>query len=63
MNQFHASNIKNIALTGHHSSGKTSLAEALLYAAGASDRFGKIVDGTTVCDFDPEEIRRKGSIS
>ncbi|MBR3629238.1 MAG: elongation factor G [Oscillospiraceae bacterium] len=63
MNQFHASNIKNIALTGHHSSGKTSLAEALLYAAGASDRFGKIADGTTVCDYDPEEIRRKGSIS
>ena len=63
MNQFHASNIKNIALTGHHSSGKTSLAEALLYAAGASDRFGKIADGTTVCDYDPEEIKRKGSLA
>ncbi len=56
-------NIKNIALAGHHSSGKTSLAEALLYCAGASDRLGKIADGTTVCDYDPEEIKRKGSIS
>lgn len=63
MNQFHAGNIKNIALAGHHSSGKTSLAEALLYKAGASDRLGKIADGTTVCDFDPEEIRRKGSLA
>lgn len=56
-------NIKNIALAGHHGSGKTSLAEALLYCAGASDRLGKIADGTTVCDYDPEEIKRKGSIS
>lgn len=63
MNQFHAGNIKNIALAGHHSSGKTSLAEALLHTAGASDRFGKITDGTTVCDFDPEEIKRKSSLS
>jgi elongation factor G len=63
MNQFHASNIKNIALAGHHSSGKTSLAEALLHLAGASDRFGKIADGTTVCDFDAEEIKRKSSLS
>ena len=56
-------NIKNIALAGHHGSGKTSLAEALLYCAGASDRLGKVADGTTVCDYDPEEIKRKGSIS
>ena len=63
MNQFHASNIKNIALAGHHSSGKTSLAEALLHVAGASDRFGKVADGTTVCDFDPEEAKRQGSLS
>ena len=63
MNQFHAGNIKNIAIAGHHGSGKTSLAEALLHKAGASDRFGKITDGTTVCDYDPEEIRRKGSLS
>ncbi len=63
MNQFHASNIKNIALAGHHGSGKTSLAEALLHVAKASDRFGKVADGTTVCDFDPEEAKRQGSLS
>ena len=63
MNQFHAGNIRNIALAGHHSSGKTSLAEALLYRAGASDRLGKTADGTTVCDYDPEEIKRQGSLS
>ncbi|MDE7097889.1 MAG: elongation factor G, partial [Ruminococcus sp.] len=44
-------------------SGKTSLAEALLYKAGASDRLGKTADGTTVCDYDPEEIKRAVSIS
>ncbi|MDE5793030.1 MAG: GTP-binding protein, partial [Oscillospiraceae bacterium] len=63
MNQFHADKIKNIALTGHHGSGKTSLAEALLYRAGVSDRHGKIADGTTVCDYDTEEIKRKASIT
>ena len=55
-------NIKNIALAGHHGSGKTSLAEALLYCAGASDRLGKVADGNTVLDFDAEEKRRKVSI-
>ncbi|MBE6875789.1 MAG: GTP-binding protein, partial [Ruminococcus sp.] len=63
MNQIQANKIKNIALAGHHSSGKTALAEALLYRAGASDRHGKIAEGTTVCDFDPEEIKRKASLS
>ena len=63
MNQIQANKIKNIALTGHHSSGKTALAEALLYGAGASDRHGRIAEGTTVCDFDPEEIKRKASLS
>ncbi len=58
-----ANHIKNIALAGHHGSGKTSLAEALLYRAGASDRLGKTADGTTVCDYDPEEIKRQASIS
>lgn len=63
MNQTQANKIKNIALAGHHSSGKTALAEALLYRAGATDRHGKIADGTTVCDFEAEEIRRKTSLS
>lgn len=50
-------------LAGHGGSGKTSLAEAMLYLSGASDRLGKTADGNTVCDFDPEEIKRKTSIS
>lgn len=55
--------IRNIALAGHNGSGKTSLAEALLYKAGVSDRLGRTADGTTVCDYDPEEIKRAVSIS
>lgn len=54
--------IKNITLAGHNGSGKTSLAEALLYKAGASDRLEKTIDGTTIMDFDPEEVKRKISI-
>ena len=48
---------------GHGGDGKTSLVESLLNISGATDRVGKIADGNTVCDFDPEEIRRKFSIS
>ncbi|MGM9632397.1 MAG: elongation factor G [Eubacteriales bacterium] len=55
--------IRNVALLGHSGSGKTSLAEAILHVAGASDRFGNVPDGTTVCDFDPEEIKRGFSLS
>ena len=56
-------NIRNICLLGHGGNGKTSVAEAMLYISGSSDRLGKISDGTTVCDYDPEEIKRKFSIS
>lgn len=56
-------NIRNIMLAGHSGEGKTTLAEALLFAAKATDRQGTIADGNTVCDFDPEEIRRLASIS
>ena len=62
MKAYDINKIKNIALAGHNGSGKTSLAEAILFKAGASDRLGKTADGTTVCDYDPEEIKRKISI-
>ncbi|MDR0446214.1 MAG: elongation factor G [Oscillospiraceae bacterium] len=55
--------IRNIALLGHGSSGKTSLAESMLFLTGGTDRLGKITDGNTVGDSDPEEIKRKISIS
>ncbi len=63
MKQYLAGKIRNVALTGHGSSGKTSLAEALLFKAGAADRLGKIADGNTICDFDQEEIKRQVSVS
>lgn len=59
----HAKDIRNIALIGHSGEGKTSLAEAILYNAGALDRFGRVDDGNSTMDFDPEEIARKISIS
>lgn len=62
MKQYEANKIFNIALAGHGSCGKTSLAEAMIYLSGASDRLGKIEDGNTVLDFDPEEIKRKVSV-
>ncbi|NLD87832.1 MAG: elongation factor G [Clostridiales bacterium] len=55
--------IRNICLLGHGSDGKTSLAESMLYLTKGTDRLGKISDGNTVCDYDPEEIKRHFSIS
>lgn len=63
MKQYSAKNIRNVALVGHAGTGKTSLAEAAFFLSGKSDRLGKISEGNTVCDFDPEEIRRKASVS
>lgn len=55
--------IRNVALVGHSGSGKTTLAEGLLRRAGAIPRAGAVADGTTVCDFEPEEIKRGISLS
>ncbi len=55
--------IRNIALLGHGGSGKTSLAESIIYMCGGTDRLGKVADGNTVCDYDPEEVKRGFSLS
>jgi elongation factor G len=63
MAKFSSSQIRNICLVGHSGDGKTSFAEAMLYLAKVTDRLGKPSEGNTVCDFDPEEIKRGYSIS
>lgn len=63
MNIYAADSIRNVALTGHSSTGKTSLAEALLFSAGETNRLGTVDDGTTRSDYTEAEIDRKISIS
>lgn len=62
MKQYNAKNILNVAIAGHSGSGKTSLAEAMIWLCGGSDRLGKVSDGNTICDYDAEEIKRKTSV-
>ena len=62
MKQYNAKNILNIAIAGHSGSGKTSLAEAIIYTCGGSERLGKVSEGNTILDCDPEEIKRKSSV-
>lgn len=63
MAEYNIGDIRNIALISHAGSGKTSFAEAVVYNAGASSRFGKVLDGTTVSDYSEDEIERKVSIN
>ena len=56
-------NIRNVCLLGHSGSGKTTLAENLLLMTGAIERMGRVADGNTVCDYDPEEVKRQISLS
>jgi elongation factor G len=55
--------MRNIGLFGHAGSGKTTIADAILYLAGANTRFGKVSDKTSLFDFDPEEINRGCSLN
>lgn len=63
MKAYNAKDIRNIAIAGHGGRGKTTLAEAMLYTAKATDRLGRVADGTTVLDFDAEEKKRKATVS
>ncbi|HEY3363774.1 MAG TPA: elongation factor G [Symbiobacteriaceae bacterium] len=63
LKRFAVEKVRNLALIAHGGAGKTSLAEAMLFTAGGTDRLGRVDDGNSVMDFDPEEIRRKVSIS
>src|SRR4030081_3034780 len=63
MKVYDASSIRNVALVGHSGSGKTQLTSAVLADASMINRFGKVDDGTTVTDFDEEEIARKNTLS
>lgn len=63
MKVYSVKQLRNVVLLGHGSAGKTSLAEAMLYNTGAISRLGKVEEGTTVSDYDPEELERRISIN
>lgn len=62
MRNYDSKHILNIALAGHKGSGKTSVAESMLYLTGNVSRLGKIEEGNTSLDYDPEEVKRKSSV-
>ena len=61
MSDFTPERLRNVALLSHSGAGKTSIAEALLFATGATTRMGRIEDGNTTSDYEPEEVKRGGS--
>src|ERR1041384_2053012 len=63
MKVYDAASIRNVAIVGHSGSGKTQLTSAILFDTGMVNRFGKVDEGTTVTDFDEEEIARKHTLS
>src|SRR2546425_3574966 len=63
MKVYEGANVRNVAVVGHGHAGKTSLVSAMLYTAGATQRLGRVDDGTSTTDYDDEEIARKMSIS
>ena len=63
MKEYRSDEIRNAVLVGHGSTGKTALSEAALYVSGATNRLGKIEDGTTTSDYDPDEVKRGFSIN
>ena len=63
MKDYTVDKLRNICLMSHGGAGKTTLAEAMLFNTGVLDRLGKVLDGTTTSDYDPEEVKRKISIS
>ena len=63
MREYKSDKLRNVGIVSHGGAGKTSLAEALLFNAGAISRLGRVDDGTTTTDFEPEEVKRKVTIS
>ena len=63
MKEYRSDKLRNVGIISHGGTGKTSLVESLLFNSGAITRIGRVNDGTTIADFEPEEIKRKLTIS
>lgn len=63
MKEYSADRIRNVAVAAHQGTGKTSLVEAMLFDSGATTRIGRVEEGNTVCDWDPDEVKHQGSIT
>jgi elongation factor G len=63
MKEYQAEQIRNVGLFSHGGAGKTSLAEAMLFQSGAITRMGRVEEGSTTTDYDPDEIKRRISVS